>query len=124
MAMRLGEDANIDTILLNFHSTFGNVSSQEAILKKFHGCSQEKGESVAKYASRVEELFSQAVELKALERTQQAVLKCVFYEGLFTSLKVASMYTFENVKEYNAFKAEVRTLEAESSGTTATCNPL
>lgn len=48
-------------------------------LKNFHACEQGADESVIKYASRVEEMFSRAVELKAVERSQQLLLKTVFF---------------------------------------------
>lgn len=77
-AMRLEEAAKINDILTTFHSAFGNTETAESILKQFHGCTQQKDESVVAYASRIEELFSQAVELGVLERKQQLILKSVF----------------------------------------------
>lgn len=113
MLMRLGETASIDSILDMFHSSFGNTETPESILKRFHACEQELEESVVTYACRVEELFSQAVELGALLRSQQVLLKSVFYEGLNTDLKIASTYKFESISDYNTFKAEIRKLEEE-----------
>ena len=113
MVMRLGESASIEDIMEMFHSTFGNIETSESILKKFHACEQDVEESVVKYATRVEELFSQAVEMGALYRTQQILLKSVFYEGLHTDLKIATAFKFETISDYNKFKAEVRKLETE-----------
>lgn len=78
MMMRLGESASLDNILDMFHSTFGNTETAESILREFHGCEQDSEESVVLYAARIEELFSQAVELGALQRSQQVLLKSVF----------------------------------------------
>jgi len=121
MAMRLGESASVGDVLDTFHAAFGNTETPESILKKFHGCVQEKGEPVVRYAARLEELFSMAIELGALSRSQNMVLKSVFHEGLHVDLKLASMYKYEIVSEYNDFKTEVRKLEAElSTGATGT----
>jgi hypothetical protein len=117
MAMRLGETATIKDILTSLHTAFGITETAESILKRFHGCTQKEGESVSCYASRVEELFSQAVELKALERKQQLILKSVFYEGLDTYLKVTSVYKYEAIENYNLFKTEIRKLETILSKT-------
>lgn len=113
MAMRLGETATVEEILTTFHSAFGNTESAESILKKFHGCVQQKGEPVVKYTSTIGGLFSMAVDLKAIQRQNRFLLKSVFYEGLEMDLKVAAMYKFDKVEDYNSFKAEVRKLEAD-----------
>ena len=123
MTMRLGETASVKDILISLHTAFGNTETAESILKRFHGCSQKEGESVSCYASRVEELFSQAVELGALERKQQLILKSVFYEGLDIDLKVASAYKYETIDNYNAFKAEIRNLETILSKTKSASSP-
>ena len=115
MAMRLGECASVGDILDTFNAAFGNTETPESILKKFHGCTQDKGEPVVQYAARLEEYFSMAIELGALTRSQSIVLKTVFHEGLHVDLKLASMYKFEKVSDYNDFKTEVRKLEADLS---------
>lgn len=123
IAMRLGETATIENILVAFHSVFGNVETKQSLIKKFHGCTQQKGEPVVKYVSRLEELFSQCVEMGALSRTTDLlILKCVFYEGLSADLKLAAMYKFDTIGDYNEFKAEIRKIECELSSTSATCN--
>ena len=113
MVMRLGEEAKVEEILELFQSSFGNIESPESTLKKFHACEQGENEPVVKYASRVEEMFSRAVELGALARTQQILLKSVFYEGLNVELKIASAFKYETTSDYNMFKAEIRKLEQE-----------
>lgn len=46
--MRLGESAKIVDILIAGHSMFKNTEIKENIIKKFHGCTQEKIEPVIK----------------------------------------------------------------------------
>ena len=115
MAMRLGETASVKDNLISLHAAFGNTETAESISWLF--------ESVSCYASRVEELFSQAVELGALERKQQQILTSVFYEGLEIDLKVASVHKYETIDNHNAFKAEIRKLETILSKTKTATSP-
>ncbi|KAH3748101.1 hypothetical protein DPMN_182538 [Dreissena polymorpha] len=110
MVMRLGEEAKVEDILELFQSSFGNIETPEST---FHACAQGENEPVVKYASRIEEMFSRAVELGAPARTQQLLLKSVFYEGLNVELKIASSFKYETTSDYNIFKAEIRKLELE-----------
>lgn len=64
------------------------------------------------FAARVEDIFSQAIELKVLVSTQEEILKNVLYQGLRTNLKQASNYKYETVKDYDKFKIELRKIES------------
>lgn len=64
------------------------------------------------FADRVEDIFSQAVELKVLVSTQEEILENVLYQGLRTNLKQASNYKYETVKDYDKFKIELRKIES------------
>lgn len=113
MVMRLGETAKIGDILETFQSAFGNTETVHTILKKLHACEQQPDESVIKFAARVEEMFSQAVDLGAVNRSQQALLKSIFYEGLNFDLKTGTSFKYETISDYNEFKSIVRKLESE-----------
>ena len=76
---RLGMKASIHDIIKKFNSSFGDIDSPELIMKKFCAVEQKPTESIITYAARVEELFAQAVQVKALSTTQEAILKSVFY---------------------------------------------
>lgn len=65
------------------------------------------------YAARVEELFSQVVELHALQRPQQVLLKGVFNEDLHTDLKIASSYKYGRIVDYMFLITEIRKFEEE-----------
>ena len=84
---RLGVKASILEILKKFSSCFGDTESPELIMKKFYAVEQKPTESLVTYAARVEELFSQAVEVKSLNASQEIILKNVFYQGLRQPLK-------------------------------------
>ena len=79
---RLGVKATVHEVIQKFNSTFGDIDTPELIMKKFYAVEQKPTESLITYAARVEELFAQAVEVKALQKTQESILKSVFYQGI------------------------------------------
>lgn len=84
---RLGVKATVHEVIQKFNSTFGDIDTPELIMKKFYAVEQKPTESLISYAARVEELFAQAVEVKALSKTQENILKSVFYQGIKQPLK-------------------------------------
>lgn len=110
---RLGIGATIGQILKKFDATYSMIDSGESIMRKFFACSQDSKETVSSYATRVEEIFSRAVEMKMLLPTQEDLLRSVLYQGLQTQLKQLSNYKYETVKDYDKFKVELRKIESE-----------
>lgn len=110
---RLKVQASISDILRKFDSTFGDIDSPELIMKKFYAVEQKPTESLVNYAARVEELFSQAVEVNALTVGQETILKSVFYQGLKQPLKQCGNLKYETIKDYDRFKIEMRKIESD-----------
>ena len=73
----------------------------------------EVGYQTKKYAGRVEELFGQAVEVKALTTTQECILKNVFYQGIKQLLKQCGNLKYETIKDFDRFKIEMRKIKSE-----------
>ena len=115
---RLGVKASINDIVKKFNSTFGDIDSPELIMKKFYAAEQGPTESLITYAARIEELFAQAVEVKALDPGQETILKLVFYQGLRQPLKQFGNLKFETIKDYDRFKIEMRKIESELENST------
>ena len=115
---RLGVKASFVDILKKFNSTFGDIDSPELIMKKFCAAEQMPKESLITYAARIEELFAQAVEVKALDPGQEVILKSVFYQGLRQPLKQFGNLKFETIKDYDRFKIEMRKIESEMDSST------
>lgn len=115
---RLGVKASVEEILRKFNSTFGDIDSPELIMKKFYAVEQKPAESLINYAARIEELFSQAVQVRALEATQETILKSVFYQGLRQPLKQFGNLKFETIRDYDRFKIEMRKIESELESST------
>ncbi|KAH3714677.1 hypothetical protein DPMN_057367 [Dreissena polymorpha] len=82
-------------------------------MRKFYLSQQQDNEPVVKYALRLEEIFDQAVQLKAVRRTDTEILKKVLHAGLIRDLKHMSMYQCDKIENYDEFKRELRKIETE-----------
>jgi hypothetical protein len=110
---RLGVDARLMDILRKFDSIYGDIDTKESLLKKFYACEQEKNESVTTYATRVEELYAQGLEMGALEKRHEEQLKGVLYQGLLPMIKHSARYIFDAIRGYDNFKIELRKIESD-----------
>lgn len=113
---RLGTAATLEEVMATLEGMYGHIDSQETVMRKFYSCTQQQKESVSAYASRLEEIFSQACDLGALKRTDSDILKRVLYQGLRKEIKQMSIYQFRTTMEYDKFKIELRQIEAEVNG--------
>lgn len=110
---RLGTGVTVRQVMHKLKSTYGNIETRESIMQKFYSCTQQMGETVAAYASRLEDFFDKAVSLGGLRRTDTNVLKGVLYQGLRRSFKQLATYKFDTVTDYDKFKIELRIIESE-----------
>lgn len=109
---RLGTGVNIHDVIRKLQGTFGNVETQESIMEKFYSSHQKPKESVTSYASRLEEIFTQAVELGGMSKSDDQKLKSVLYRGLRHDIKQQSGYKYDTIMDYDRFKIELRKIEA------------
>ena len=109
---RLGTGVTIDDVLKKFNSTFGTIESKRSVLRKIYSCTQGT-DSVKKYASRLEDYFAQGVELGAMRKGDDDLLKELLYQGLKVDLKLQAQYKYETIHDYDRFKIELRSLEEE-----------
>lgn len=110
---RLGPGATLEQIIDKLESDYGTVESKESVMRKFYSCQQKSDETIEHFASRIEDLFDQAVKLKALNRTDTSLLKEILHAGLNRDLKHMSMYQHDKIKGYEEFKRELRKMEAD-----------
>lgn len=108
---RMGTTATLGQILNKFESTYGMIDTGETIMKKLFACQQEPQESVMKFASRIEEFWTNAVELKMVSATNEEMLRSVLYQGLKPELRHNASYKYDTVKDYDKFKKELRKME-------------
>lgn len=122
---RLGIGVTVKEVLTKLESTFGNIETKESILRKFYSTKQ-SNESILSFSSKLEEIFTQAVSLKALKKTDDEILKQVLYQGLRPDIKHLAAYKCDTIDDYDLFKIELRKIEAElkseSESTTKRCN--
>ncbi|KAH3848385.1 hypothetical protein DPMN_090746 [Dreissena polymorpha] len=81
-------------------------------MQKLYSCTQ-GSDIVNKYASKLEELYAQAVEMGAITRGSDTLLKQVLYRGLTKELKHIAQYKYETIHDYDRFKIELRKFEAD-----------
>lgn len=110
---RMGYPNKIKDILQKFEATYGEIQTPEAILRQLYVCKQEDKETVISYASRVEDIFAQAVEVGAIEPHHEHSLKNIFYQGLQYPLKQMCSYPYYTIDDYDKFKVECRKVESE-----------
>ena len=116
---RLGTGVSVKEVMKKLNTTFGDIETRETIFRKLYSCTQGPTESVTKFASRLEELFAQAVELGALKRTQEDILKDILFQGLRRELKQQAAYKYDTINDYDRFKIELRKLESEDKDVSA-----
>jgi hypothetical protein len=63
----------VKEVLTKLECTFGNIETKESILRKFNSTKQ-SNESIFSFSSKLEEIFMQAVSLKALKETDDELL--------------------------------------------------
>ena len=107
-------------------STFSNIETRESILRNFYSTTQFGNESITTYASRLEEIYTQAVNLKGLKKSDDDILKQVLFQGLIPKIKHLAAYKCDTITDYDRFKIELRKIESElkleTEGTTKKCN--
>lgn len=108
---RLGTGITVKDIVTKLNSTYGSIESAQTIMQKFYSCAQGM-DTVATYAIKVEDLYSQAIQLGAIIRNE-TLLKQIFYQGLRLDLKLVAQYKYDTIEDYDKFKVELRKLEQE-----------
>ena len=94
-------------------NAYGSIETEEVILRKFYACQQETSETVATYASRIEEMFARAVTLDGMVKGDDKILKKVFYQGLKPQIIHLTFSKCDLFEDNDKFKIEVRKIEAD-----------
>ena len=94
-------------------SAYGTTETKESVMKKHYTCEQKPNESVESFASHLEDLFDQGVELQGFRRSDTMILKQVLHSGLRKELKHLSVYQCDKIQGCDEFERELRKLEAD-----------
>lgn len=114
MVRRLGIGATIPEILDKFQSVYGDVDTKENLLARFYSASQKEDEDVTKWSCRLEDILSTAVERKLVNPSLvNEMLHNMFWQGLRPSLKDISGYKFEQIKDFDKLRVEIRKIEQD-----------
>lgn len=114
IAMRLGPDVTINSIIAKLQGVFGIVESSETLLANFYAAKQHDDETVVSWGCRLEDLLDRAQELGVVEQDNvNEMLRTQFWRGLTRNLKDASRYKFDSIKDFDKLRIELRTIEQE-----------
>lgn len=114
LVRRLGIGASIPEILDKFKSVYGAVETKENLLAKFYSAKQGEDEDVTKWSCRLEDILASAEERQLADPSKvNEMLHNMFYQGLKPALKDIAGYKFEQIKDFDKLKVEIRKLEQE-----------
>lgn len=107
----LGTHVTVREAMKKLDGTYGDIESRGSASKKFYTCTQ-GGDTVSAYCTRLEKHYTKCIEVGAITRGDDDILKQIMYEGLNSDLKVNAQYKYETIVGYDDFKVELRRLEA------------
>ena len=109
----------VNFVLEQLGREYGTLESKESATRKFFSCEQKSNETVQQFATRLEDLYDRALQLKAFVSRDRSILKEIFYSGLKPEIKHLTTYQRDRMSNYEEFKWEVRKIESEMSGKSA-----
>ena len=110
----LGTDVKLRDVLRHLDIAYGTVESKESVMRKLYQSQQGLDETVEAYASRIEDLYHRAVNLRAIPNTEgKELLKETFHAGLRKDLKLMTMYQKDAYFSFDELKRALRKLESD-----------
>ncbi len=114
VAMRLGVDADLDTILHKLDGVYGMVEAVETLIAEFYAAQQGKDEDVATWGCRLEDMLDKAKHQgQVAEKDMDQMLRNKFWMGLRSELKVSTRHKFDAIKEFDELRIQIRRIEHE-----------
>lgn len=112
--MRLGPAATLPVLLAKLDSIYGEAQSQENALARFYSARQQRGENVASWSCRLEDLLLHAEQLGQVSQiNKDSMLRNMLWTGLLPDLKAVSGYKFDTISDYDKLRLALRRLEQE-----------
>ena len=112
---RLGHGILVEDVIDKLDKDYGDAESKLSVMSKFYACKQDTKETVQSSATRLEDLFDQAVHLNCLRRSDTLLLKEKLHGGLLKDLRNLSVYHCDIAEDYDAFKFRLRQLESDAN---------
>lgn len=83
VAVRLGSDASVTTLLHKLDSIYGIIERKETILEEFYSAHQRQGETVSAWGCRLEDILNKGIQKgQILMTSSQTMLKDKFWTGM------------------------------------------
>lgn len=116
VAMRLGSDASLESLLEKLEAIYGTIEFGEDILAQFYSAAQKENENVVSWGFRLENILDKAIEQKQIsDVASKDMLRSKFWTGLNQHLKDATRHHFETEKDFDRLRVQVRRVEQEHS---------
>lgn len=111
----LGANASVDDVLHKLDGFYGNVSTSETLIQSFYNDYQKESESIATYASRLEQTLSRAINSGHLDlAAKDAMLRSKFWTGLKSQqLRNSTRHLYDSIKDFQDLLREIRKVDQE-----------
>ena len=114
IAMRLGPNVSVTTLMTKFEGVFGTVERGESLLAEFYSASQGEHEDVVTWGCRLEELLDRARKRGQVQpHAMDEMLRTKFWLGLKPSLKNISSHKFDTCMSFDTLRVQLRIIEHE-----------
>jgi len=114
IAMRLGSKATVLELIDKLDGIYGIVEAGENLLAQFYSAFQKPDEDVAAWGCRLEDILEKAVEQEQVSRAAtDEMLHNKFWMGLKQQLKDATRHNYENIKDFDKLRVQIRRVEHE-----------
>lgn len=114
--LHLGDEVNMEEILSKFDTVFGNVLAPEFILEQLYTSTQNRGETVASWSCRLEDLKLKVQHGPFSASTLKEMVRAKFWSGLRSSeIKNATRSHFESGLSYDDLLVKARIVESEQT---------
>lgn len=121
IAMRLGADTNIETLLHKLESAYGISIQDDLLMREFYDAQQKTDEDVTTWANRIEDLLYKACQKNVVRREEMNEKLCSrFWSGLSQHLQDTSGHLHYIVKDFDTLKKEMRDHETNIRRTVTT----
>lgn len=121
IAMRLGTDANLETLLHKLESAYGISIQDDSLMREFYDAQQRTDEDVTSWANRIEDLLYKASQKNLVRREEMNEKLCSrFWSGLSQHLQNTSGHLHYSVKDFDMLKKEMRDHETNIQRNTKT----
>lgn len=114
IAMRLGSEATLNTLLEKMESVYGTIEYGEDILAQFYSANQQEDEDVITWGFRLENILDKAIEQKQITKAVASdMLRSKFWTGLKQDLKDATRHSYETTTDFDKLRVQIRRVEQE-----------